>query len=168
MTATTFEKPTLKKGSKAVRLKKTTQKEPATPKKSERGGARENAGRPAFEPTPQERIQVETFSGIGVPIHQICALVRDGIHVDTLRAHFETELLKGKAKANAKVGQTLFQKCLSGDTTAVIFWMKTQCGFKETTSIEYPNGMPPVLHINAEDLTDDQLESIIRNNANDS
>ena len=54
------------------------------------GGARENAGRPAFEPTDAERKQVEALSGYGLPIEQIGALVRDGIHIDTLRAHFSS------------------------------------------------------------------------------
>jgi hypothetical protein len=35
------------------------------------GGARENAGRPAFEPTDAERKQVEALSGYGLPIEQI-------------------------------------------------------------------------------------------------
>ena len=56
------------------------------------GGAREGAGRPAFEPTDAERKQVEALSGYGLPIDQIGALVRDGISVDNLRSHFNLEL----------------------------------------------------------------------------
>jgi hypothetical protein len=41
------------------------------------GGARENAGRPAFESTDAERKQVEAMSGYGLPIDQIAILVRD-------------------------------------------------------------------------------------------
>jgi hypothetical protein len=90
------------------------------------GGARPGAGRPAFEPTDAERKQVEALSGYGLPIEQIGALVRDGIHIDTLRAHFSSELVSGKSKANAQVGKTLFQKVMAGDTTAAIWWSKTQ------------------------------------------
>jgi hypothetical protein len=42
------------------------------------GGARENAGRMAFEPTDAERKQVEAMSGYGLPIEQIAILVRGG------------------------------------------------------------------------------------------
>ena len=100
------------------------------------GGARENAGRPAFEPTDSERKQVEALSGYGLPIEQIAVLVRDGIHVDTLRAHFATELVSGKAKANGQVGKTLFQKVMAGDTTAAIWWSKTQMRWAETQKHE--------------------------------
>ena len=100
------------------------------------GGARENAGRPAFEPTVAERKQVEALSGYGLPIEQIAILVRDGIHVDTLRSHFATELVSGKAKANGQVGKTLFQKVMAGDTTAAIWWSKTQMRWAETQKHE--------------------------------
>jgi hypothetical protein len=100
------------------------------------GGAREGAGRPAFEPTPAERKQVEALSGYGLPIDQIGALIRDGISVDTLRAHFANEMQSGKAKANAQVGKTLFQKVMAGDTTAAIWWSKTQMRWAETQKHE--------------------------------
>ena len=113
---------------------------PATEKHDGResnGGAREGAGRPAFEPTDAERKQVEVWSGHGLPIEQIGALVRDGIHADTLRAHFARELVAGKAAANSRVGSTLFEKAMSGDTTAMIWWSKTQMRWAETQKHEH-------------------------------
>ena len=95
------------------------------------GGARPGAGRKPFEPTDAERKQVEAMSGYGVPFEQIAALIRDGIHVDTLRDKFATELVNGKAKANAQVGKGVFQKAMAGDTTAMIWWTKCQMGWKE-------------------------------------
>ena len=65
------------------------------------------------------------------------ALVRKGINVDTLRAHFAEELISGKAKANSQVGRTLFQKATSGDTTAMIWWTKTQMKWSETQKVEH-------------------------------
>lgn len=100
------------------------------------GGARPGAGRPAFEPTDAERKQVEALSGYGLPIEQIAVLVREGIDTDTLRKHFATELLSGKAKANGQVGKTLFQKVMAGDTTAAIWWSKTQMRWAETQKHE--------------------------------
>jgi hypothetical protein len=109
---------------------------PPLKKRGPNGGAREGAGRPAFEPTDAERKQVEALSGYGLPIEQIGALVRDGIHIDTLRAHFSSELVSGKSKANAQVGKTLFQKVMAGDTTAAIWWSKTQMRWAETQKHE--------------------------------
>ena len=100
------------------------------------GGARPGAGRPAFEPTDAERKQVEALSGYGLPIEQIAVLVRNGIDTDTLRKHFATELVSGKAKANGQVGKTLFQKVMAGDTTAAIWWSKTQMRWAETQKHE--------------------------------
>ena len=100
------------------------------------GGEQPGAGRPAFEPTDAERKQVEALSGYGLPIEQIGYLVRDGIHVDTLRAHFKSELNSGKSKANAQVGKTLFSKVMAGDTTAAIWWSKTQMRWAETQKHE--------------------------------
>jgi hypothetical protein len=122
---------------------------PPLKKRGPNGGARPGAGRPAFEPTPAERKQVEALSGYGLPIEQIAVLVRDGIHIDTLRAHFINELHSGKAKANAQVGKTLFQKVMAGDTTAAIWWSKTQMRWKETQHHEHtsPDGTmsPPTV-----------------------
>ena len=100
------------------------------------GGAQPGAGRPAFQPTDAERKQVEALSGYGLPIEQIAVLVREGIDTDTLRKHFATELLSGKAKANGQVGKTLFQKVMAGDTTAAIWWSKTQMRWAETQKHE--------------------------------
>jgi len=100
------------------------------------GGARENAGRLPFQPTDSERKQVEALSGYGLPIEQIAVLIRDGIDADTLRKHFAQELILGKAKANGQVGKTLFQKAMAGDTTAAIWWSKTQMRWKEVQQHE--------------------------------
>ena len=117
-------------------IKKQATEKPTLEKKSNNGGVRPGAGRPAFEPTDAERKQVEALSGYGLPIDQIGALVRNGIHVDTLRAHFGPELVSGKSKANAQVGKNLFQKATGGDTTAMIWWSKTQMRWAETQKHE--------------------------------
>ena len=89
-----------------------------------------------FVPTAEERRQVEAMAGYGVPHDQIAVLIgEDGIDSDTLKKHFKKELAQGKAKANAKVGQTLFQKATAGDTTAAIWWSKTQMGWRESVNV---------------------------------
>lgn len=128
--------------SKRVKPQKNTPRKTRGPKgkkggpRPNSGGAREGAGRPEFVPTQAEREDVARFAGLGIPQKQIARLVRDGIHVDTLREHFEVELELGKARANVTVGSTLFEKCLSGDTTALIWWTKTQMGWKDTTKVQ--------------------------------
>jgi hypothetical protein len=92
-------------------------------------------GRPTLKVTDKDRKQVESLSGFGVPIEQISALTCDGIDVKTLTKYFKKELISGKAKANSKVGQTLFQKATGGDTSAMIWWSKTQMRWSESQAI---------------------------------
>lgn len=105
-------------------------------KRPNTGGARPGAGRKPFVPTQEERRQVETMSGYGLPVDQIAVSVRHGIDPETLRKHFSEELVRGKSRANAQVAQTLFSKVLAGDTTAAIFWCKTQLRWSERHEVK--------------------------------
>lgn len=44
---------------------------------------------------------------------------------------------KGRAKVIGGVGQNLVQKALSGDNAAMMFYLKTQAGWRETQSIDH-------------------------------
>ena len=92
---------------------------------------RKRAGRKPMRPTADERQQVELLAGYGLPLEQIAAVIRGGIDVKTLREHFRPELLRGWAAANARVAQKLYEKALSGDTAALIFWAKARMGWSE-------------------------------------
>lgn len=88
----------------------------------------------AHIPTDVTKAQVESASGLGLPHEQIAALI--GISDVTLRKHYKVELAVGKAKASAKIAQTLFNKAVKGDTTAGIWWTKAQMGWSEKTQHE--------------------------------
>ena len=92
--------------------------------------------KPSFKPTDEERKLVEQMCAVGIPQESICLVVRDGIDDKTLRKHFRRELDTSKIKANAKVGGALFNKAMAGDTSAAIFWAKTQMGWKEIQQID--------------------------------
>lgn len=109
-----------------------TEKPQIPTNRGKNGGAREGAGRKPFEPTEQERKQVEALSGYGLPMAQIAALIRDGIHVQTLTGHFEKEIALGRAKANAGAAKAIYQKVLSGDPGMMRYWGATQLGWRET------------------------------------
>jgi hypothetical protein len=93
-------------------------------------------------PTDKERAQVEAMAGYGVPQDDIACIL--GIDAKTLRLRYRHELDVGIAKANAKIGQTLFQKAVNGDTASLIFWAKARMGWSEKQVIENtgPNGGP--------------------------
>lgn len=87
-------------------------------------------GRPPFEPTDEQRRLVEQLASFGLKHEEIGAVI--GISHVTLAKYFENELATASVKANAKVAHSLFKKCLEGDNTAMIFWLKTRAGWKET------------------------------------
>jgi hypothetical protein len=96
-----------------------------------------NLGRPPFKPTDDERKMVSQMAAVGIPHEQIAAVTRGGIDADTLKKHFKDELRESRIKANAKIGGSLYNRAINGDTTAAIFWAKTQMGWSEKQHIEH-------------------------------
>ena len=86
--------------------------------------------RPQIEVTDKDRRLVKTLGRAGVPQQIISDLVCGGISLNTLKKHFSYELTVGKAFANYIVAKTLFNKAMAGDTTALIFWAKTQMDWR--------------------------------------
>jgi hypothetical protein len=86
-------------------------------------------GKPRFQPSPEQRRQVETLAGFGITQNQIALII--GCSKPTLLEYFETELALGDAKATAKVAQSLFQKAVNGDVSSMIFWMKARAKWSE-------------------------------------
>ena len=96
--------------------------------------------KPPHEPTRATRDLVQLHTMVGTRQEVIADII--GIDPKTLRKYYRDELDQSKAKANATIGGALFNKAKSGDTAAMIFWMKTQAGWKETNVNEHtsPDG----------------------------
>ena len=87
----------------------------------------------AHEPTDKSRAEVEAYAAVGVPHHDIAKLIK--IDTKTLLKYYRDELDLGKAKATAQVGRALFKAATSGNTSAQIFWMKAQAGWREKIDV---------------------------------
>ena len=85
--------------------------------------------RKQHEVTELTRQTVKLHALVGTPQEMICTVL--GITSRTLRKHYRTELDTSLAEANSKVGGKLYNKAISGDTSAMIFWLKTRAGFRE-------------------------------------
>jgi hypothetical protein len=108
-------------------------------------------GRRSHTPDPTLRRQVEALAGYGVPEADIAGVI--DIDPKTLRKHYRHELDHGHVKANAKVAENLYRKATGEGreaVIAVIFWLKTRAGWKETNVHEL-SGVAPRLIINGND-----------------
>lgn len=92
-------------------------------------------GAPPHVPTRASRELVQLHTTMGTP-QTVLARVLD-IDPKTLRKHYRDELDLAQAQANATIGGALFNKAKKGDTTAMIFWMKTRAGWRETKNLDH-------------------------------
>jgi hypothetical protein len=91
-------------------------------------------GRPPHLATADTRIKVYTLSTVGTRHEDIASVL--GISHDTLVKYYKEELDKGRIEANASVAETLFKQAKEGNTTAMIFWLKSRAKWKESTQHE--------------------------------
>ena len=91
--------------------------------------------------TEENGRMVQQLSGLGIPHEQICSIL--GISKPTLYKYYDAELIKGKATANAKISQNLFNIATGSGreaVTACIFWLKTQARWTEKQVLEIQDG----------------------------
>ncbi len=75
-------------------------------------------------PTPELKQRVCDLVMSGAPIHIICEIL--GINDDTLRKHYDHELKTAKAVAIERIGKTVYQQAIEGDSKAQALYLKTQ------------------------------------------
>ncbi len=97
-------------------------------------------GRPAIVLPDEQVAQVEALGAV-LSIEQIADYF--GISKTTFYAIMERQpevserYKKGKAKAIGSVAQGLLQQARDGNTTAAMFYLKTQAGWRETQQIDH-------------------------------
>ena len=91
--------------------------------------------KPPHAPTDATRETVQLHTTVGTTQADIARVL--DIDEKTLRKYYRDELDLAKAEANATIGGALFKRAKSGDTTAMIFWMKTLAGWRERTDINH-------------------------------
>lgn len=104
---------------------------------------KDKGGRPPHLPDATTRNKVFMLSTVGTRHEDIATVL--GISADTLTKYYQDELAKGRIEANASVAETLFKQAKEGNTTAMIFWLKSRAKWKETSQHEIsgnPDGSP--------------------------
>jgi len=99
-------------------------------------------GRPTHLVSQDTRNQVTQMSIVGTRYEDIALVL--GISHDTLTKYYKQELELGRIEANAAIAGTLFEKAKQGDTSSMIFWLKTRAQWSEknTTELTGEGGAP--------------------------
>lgn len=116
---------------------------------------------PPHEPTRATRELVQLHTMVGTTQETIASII--GIDPKTLRKYYRDEIDQSKAKANATIGGALFNKAKAGDTAAMIFWMKTQAGWRERQEVDHSSSdgsmsMPTRIEIVAPSKSNDNIK----------
>lgn len=102
------------------------------------GGA---IGNPPHIPTQADRERVRTYAKV-MSQPMIAASFEPPISIDTLTRHYRAELDAGQREAVATVGAKLLAKALSGNLTAMIFYLRTRGGWATQHQVTGPGGGP--------------------------
>ena len=120
----------------------TKDKEVITKDKEQKNIIKRKRGRPPYLVKEETRKQVYNLSIVGTRYEDIALVL--GISDDTLTKYYKSELEKGRIEANAAVAGTLYEKAKQGDTSSMIFWLKTRAQWSEknTTELTGEGGAP--------------------------
>jgi hypothetical protein len=122
--------------------------------------------KPSHAPTSAQRQLVQLHATIGTQQHVIASIL--GIDAKTLRKHYREELDHAMAQANATIGGALFNKAKSGDTAAMIFWMKTRARWQERHEVDHTSSdgsMTPAPAFSAIEALTRRLDAIAERSA---
>ena len=96
--------------------------------------------RPFLELSEAQKAEVETLAAV-LNAEQVADYFGIGRRTFYSMMQRDEEIAarykRGKAKAIGAIAQGLINKARSGDTTAMIFFLKTQAGWRETSTIEH-------------------------------
>lgn len=94
----------------------------------------------AIKITPESKDIVKKLAATGVRHEDIAKYM--GMTRPTLYKYYRDELDRSALTANMVVAGKLFEQCQEGNTTAIIFWLKTRAKWRETDEIEREEPTP--------------------------
>jgi len=117
--------------------------------------------------TPEQINQVEILASKGLSMGMIASTLdfsRDGLY-DHMKNNKEMKeaVDRGKKKANGKVVLSAFEQAVSGKSPAMtIFWLKTQCRWKEVQHVQHEGsiGLEALITKSKEKLVQDTTEQL--------
>lgn len=119
-------------------------------------------GRPLTTLTDVQRSEVETLSAV-LNAEQIADFLGIGRTTFFALMNRDEDLSerykRGKARAIGAVAQSLVTKARAGNVTAMIFFLKTQGGWRE--SVDLAVKQDPVEELDLSQLSDEELEALM-------
>lgn len=109
-------------------------------------------GQPKYQPTEADRNTVKSMAATGFTHEQIASCLGiAGIDPKTMRKHFSAELKTAANRARAAVANRAYQMAVTGNPpAATFFFLKTQCGWRETSRVEHTGkDGRPLVHVDA-------------------
>lgn len=109
--------------------------------------------------------QIEQLAGYGLTVVQIAAVIgcsETTMHAKKHQADVSEAFTRGRARAEAMIGKSLFEKAKAGEGWAVQWWEKTRAGRSEKQVLEHsgPEGGP--MKVEVSDATADaRLAAIV-------
>lgn len=120
-------------------------------------------GRPLATVTEAQRAEVETLSAV-LNAEQIADFLGIGRTTFFALLNRDPDLSerykRGKARAVGAVAQSLVTKARAGNVTAMIFFLKTQGGWRE--GVDLAVRQQPADEIDLSDLTDEELDGLLQ------
>jgi hypothetical protein len=122
--------------------------------------------RRAFNPTAEQRGNVEAMIGYGIPEAEICNLIKNpgtgkAIDLETFRKHFAAEIATGATKVKSLVGNRIVASILGRDggltddrtqARLAVFFAKTRMGWKEVVANRHEHVGGPIEDRDAKDV----------------
>ena len=120
-------------------------------------------GRPAIHLTDAQRAEVETLAAV-LNAEQIADFLGIGRTTFFALMNRDPDLSerykRGKARAVGAVAQSLVTKARAGNVTAMIFFLKTQGGWRETLEVATPASLPEST-LDLTQLSDETLREML-------
>ena len=97
--------------------------------------------RPEIVFDENQKQQIQKLAGYGLTLDEIADTI--GVSLRTLNNKLKNFkdinalYKKGRTEAKVLVTKSLFSKIKNGDTACILFYLKCQCGWKETQTLEF-------------------------------